>query len=180
MANYREIVTKAVIAKGKKLFTTANCVTVSNKPSTILGCWVINHNFNGVKENNSIKIDGSYDVNIWYSYDNDTKTDVLKVTNNYSEIVKMRDIEDVEGEEIIVRSLKQPNCVKVDSDGNKINYIIEKELGIELVGDIKVKIEANTEEEPWDEIVEEEKVEDKIEEIDQEVKEEFIDENNEM
>ena len=180
MANYREIVTKAVIAKGKKLFTTANCVTVSNKPSTILGCWVINHNFNGVKENNSIKIDGSYDVNIWYSYDNDTKTDVLKVTNNYSEIVKMRDIEDGEGEEIIVRSLKQPNCVKVDIEGNKINYIIEKELGIELVGDIKVKIEANTEEEPWDEIVEEEKVEDKIEEIDQEVKEEFIDENNEM
>ena len=51
-------------------------------------------------------------------------------------------------------------------------------MGIELVGDIKVKIEANTEEEPWDEILEEEKVDDKIEEIETEVKEEFIDDNN--
>ena len=41
MANYREIVTKAVIAKGKKLFTTENKVNVENSPSTILGCWVI-------------------------------------------------------------------------------------------------------------------------------------------
>lgn len=43
MANYREIVTKAVIAKGKKLFTTNNTVKVDKNPSTILGCWVINH-----------------------------------------------------------------------------------------------------------------------------------------
>lgn len=43
MANYREIVTKAVIAKGKKLFTSNGEVKVNNTPSTILGCWVINH-----------------------------------------------------------------------------------------------------------------------------------------
>ena len=42
MNNYREIVTKAVVSKGKKLFTSTNTVTVNN-PSTILGCWVINH-----------------------------------------------------------------------------------------------------------------------------------------
>lgn len=151
MANYREIVTKAVVSKGKKLFTTSNSVTVNN-PSTILGCWVINHNFNGIKQGNQIVIDGSYDVNIWYSYDNDTKTEVLRETNNYREIVNMREVQDISGEEIIVRSLKQPNCVKVEIDGNKINYTVEKELGIELVGDIKVKIETSLEEDPWDEI----------------------------
>lgn len=43
MSNYREIVTKAVVAKGKKLFTTTGTINVSNTPSTILGCWVINH-----------------------------------------------------------------------------------------------------------------------------------------
>jgi len=157
MANYREIVTKAVVSKGKKTFTTTNSVSVNNNPSTILGCWVINHNFNGTKTDDKIIINGSYDVNIWYSYDNDTKTDVVKETNTYNEIINMRNREDVSGEEVIVRSLKQPNCVKVDIDGNKINYVIEKELGIELVGDIKVKVEANMEEDPWDEIVEEEK-----------------------
>lgn len=174
MANYREIVTKAVVSKGKKLFTTTNSVSVSN-PSTILGCWIINHNFSGSKVNNQIIIDGSYDVNIWYSYDNDTKTDVIKETKTYKEIIHMRDNNELDGDEIIVRSLKQPNCIKVDIDGNNINYVVEKELGIELVGDIKVKIETNDEEEAWDEIVEDEKVNnsDTNETIDS-VKEEFI------
>ncbi len=173
MPNYREIVTKAVIGKGKKTFTSTNSVTVENKPSTILGCWVINHNFNGVRNNDQITITGSYDVNIWYSYDNDTKTAVIKETNTYQETVnvKKRD-EEEDNEQIIVRSLKQPSCTKIDIDDNKINYIIEKELGIELVGDIKVKIEANEEEEPWDEIVEEESNLD--EQIENEVDEQFI------
>ena len=178
MANYKEIVTKAVIAKGKKLFTTNSTVKVENNPSTILVCWVINNNFNGVKSGDSIRINGSYDVNIWYSYDNDTKTQVIKETNNYSEVVHLRERdEETSGEEIIVRSLKQPNCVKVDIDGNNINYTIEKELGIELVGDIKVKIEANTEEEPWDEIVEDSKDIDKEEENIESVNEEFLQDN---
>lgn len=168
MNNYREIVTKAVVSKGKKLFTSTNSVTVNN-PSTILGCWVINHNFNGVKEGNKIIIDGSYDVNIWYSYDNDTKTDVVRETNKYSEVINMRERDNGSGEEIIVRSLKQPNCVKVDIDNNNIVYTIEKELGIELVGDIKVKIEANLEEDPWDEIVEDNTMD--------EINEDFIEES---
>ena len=163
MSNYKEIVTKAVVSKGKKLFTTNHNVEVSN-PSTILGCWVINHNFNGTKSNNNIVINGSYDVNIWYSYDNDTKTDVVKETNTYKEVVHMRNVDDIDGEEIIVRSLKQPNPVKVEINGNNINYIIEKELGIELVGDVKVRIEANEEDDNWDEIVEESKEIDNINE----------------
>ena len=174
MTNYREIVTKAVVSKGKKLFTTNNSVVVSN-PSTILGCWLINHNFSGSKINNQIIIDGSYDVNIWYSYDNDTKTDVVKETKTYKEIVNMRDTSEVDGDEIIVRSLKQPNCIKVDIDGDNINYVVEKELGIELVGDIKVKIEANEEEEPWDEIVEEDNTNNDVNnDTIESVKEEFI------
>lgn len=178
MANYREIVTKAVIAKGKKLFTTEDSVKVDNRPTTILGCWVINHNFNGVKYNDQIKIDGSYDINIWYSYDNDSKTEVVRKTNTYSEVVKMRARdEETNGEEIIVRSLKQPSCVKVDIDGDTVNYIIEKELGIELVGDIKVKIEADNDEDPWEEIIDETRANEEINKIDSEVKEDFISDN---
>ena len=64
----------------------------------------------------------------------------------------MREHEEGVDEEIIVRSLRQPSCIKADIEGDNINYTIEKERGIELVGDIKVKIEANLEEDPWDEI----------------------------
>ncbi|MBQ3307173.1 MAG: outer spore coat protein CotE [Bacilli bacterium] len=170
MTNYKEIVTKAVLSKAKRLFTTTKSVSVEN-PSTILGCWVINHNFNGTKRNQDILIDGSYDVNIWYSYDNDTKTNVVKETNQYHEVIHMRDRESHDGEEVIIRSLKQPSCVKADLDGNTITYVIEKELGIELVGDVKVKIEVNGEEDPWDEILEE-NVDEK--EISTNIEEDFI------
>ncbi len=81
----------------------------------------------------------------------------------------MREV-DTDDEEIIVRSLKQPNCVKVDIVDGGIKYIIEKELGIELVSNVKVKIETNDEEDPYDEIFE-----DKNDEIDN-VDENFINE----
>ena len=141
-----------------------------------MGVWVINHNFNGVKSNNEIKINGTYDVNVWYSYDNDTKTDVVRETNTYNEVVRMRDNDnDIDNEQIIVRSLRQPNCVKVEIDGSSINYVIEKELGIELVGDVKVKVQADEDEDPWDEIIEE--TNQNVEaNIDTEVKESYIEE----
>lgn len=43
MASYREIVTKTVIGKGKKIFSNHYNLTPEQVPTTILGCWVINH-----------------------------------------------------------------------------------------------------------------------------------------
>ena len=79
MANYREIVTKAVVSKGKKLFSSTNSVTVNN-PSTILGCWVINHNFSGKKVNNDIISKLSWKYN--YEYSEDSLNRLLKTTVN--------------------------------------------------------------------------------------------------
>lgn len=176
MANYKEIVTKAVIGKGKKTFTNINRVTTDPTPTTILGCWVINHTFQGYKTNGKINIDGSYDVNIWYSYDNDTKTEVVRQTDNYHEVVNVKKREDsdlITNEEIIVRSLHQPSCIKAEVEDGKIVYTIEKELGIELVGDTKVKIAIDEEEEPWDDILDD--VDERVEKtIDEEVNEDYL------
>lgn len=43
MSVFKEIVTKAIIGKGKKYFKDNYSIDVENKPTTILGCWVINH-----------------------------------------------------------------------------------------------------------------------------------------
>ena len=40
---YKEIVTKAVIGKGKKKYKNTYQIAVEQTPSTILGCWIINH-----------------------------------------------------------------------------------------------------------------------------------------
>ena len=177
MASFKEIVTKAVIGKGKKTFTTTNSVTPNCVASTILGCWVINHNFKGYKSGDTITVEGSYDINIWYSCDDDTKTEVVRQKDTYKETVTVprRNESNISGdEEIIVRSLKQPSCIKAEIKDGKIVYTIEKDLGIEIVGDTKVKIAIDEEEDEWDIIddVDSEEVENQI---DNEVKEEFLD-----
>lgn len=184
MANFKEIVTKAVIGKGKKTFVTNHSITPEVEPSTILGCWVINHNFKGYKTGNSINVEGSFDVNIWYSCMNDSKTEVIRQTTNYQEnvIVPRKSESDISSnEEVIVRSLRQPSCVKAEIIDGNINYTIEKELGIEIVGDTKVKIAIDENEDPWEEIGENESqttAENFTEEIEQaieeQVEEEFL------
>jgi len=163
MANYREIISKAIISKGKKTFEEKGIINVSNTPSTVLGCWVINHKFNGIKQNNKIIIDGSYDINIWYSYDNDTKTDVVKETHNYTETVNMRD-NNYDNTEIVLRSLTDPKCVDVKINGDTINYIVNLELGIELVGDVKMKVEVDENVDDYEQIIEESSVDKEIDE----------------
>ena len=164
MANYREIISKAVISKGKKVFSQNDKITVSNTPTTILGCWVINHKFSGIKQNDKIIIDGSYDVNIWYSYDFDTKTDVVKASHTYRETVKMRDVDNnVDNTSIVLRSLTDPKCISVDIDNENINYQVDLELGIELVGDVKVKIAVDDNLDEYNEILEESSIDKEIE-----------------
>ena len=154
MANYKEIVTKAVIGKGKKTLTNTKSISVSNNPTTVLGCWVINHNFHGVKNGDTIGVQGSYDVNIWYSFDNDSQTEVIKdnVTYNENVRIKTREDQDITGEEIIVRSIKQPTCSKAEIKDGGIQYTIDNELGIEVVGDVKIKIADIDEEDDWEDL----------------------------
>lgn len=177
MSAYKEIVTKAVIGKGKKTFTNKYTLDVNNKVDTILGCWVINHNIFGNIDSDSALIKGNFDVNIWYSYDNNTKTTVATDSVSYEERlnIKLRDDNTLNNNtEIIVRALRNPNCIEATSDGNKINYEIEKEIGIEIVGDTKVRILTNDEVDDYDileSVVDSEEV---SKEIDESVNEDFL------
>ncbi|MBP3461445.1 MAG: outer spore coat protein CotE [Bacilli bacterium] len=177
---YKEIVTKAVIGKGKKYFKNNYTITTETTPTTVLGCWVINHKFKGYKSGDKIGVDGSYDVNIWYSYEGDSKTTVVNKKIEYNDLfnLKVKESADLSDDtEIIVRTLSQPNCVKVNiDDNNNINFDIEKEMGVEIVGEKKMKIAVEEDEEPWDLI--EDDVDDLVlNEIDEKVNEDYIKED---
>ena len=146
---YREIVTKAVIGKGRKTYKNEYKITVPEPPSTVLGCWIINHTFQGREVDNKIVIDGSFDANVWYSYDHDTKTNVISQKITYTEEEKMDVSNEGTNKDIIIRSLKQPTCISAKEDGNTINLEVEKELGIEIVGDTIVKVSSIDEDDEW-------------------------------
>ena len=81
--------------------------------------------------------------------------------------------DDYDNTSIIVRSLTDPKCVKVDIDNNKINYQVDLELGIELIGDVKVKVEVLDNLDDYD-LIEEDKKDSISAEIDKEVKEDYL------
>ena len=126
--NYKEIVTKAVIAKGKKNSTNKYTLETEEVPNTILGCWVINHTFNGTNLGNKVLVSGSFDVNVWYSYDNDSKTAVSTQKFNYSDTMRLN-VDDVSSSnEVIVKSIQQPTVSDVSIKDGIVNLNINKEL----------------------------------------------------
>lgn len=175
MSTYKEIVTKAVVGKGKKYFKNKYSVESEITPSTILGCWIINNKFNGKLQGDDAIVNGSFDINIWYSSNNNTKTNVINDTINYSEVINIKSKinADLDDSEIIVKTLKQPECVNATINGNTIDFEIEKELGIEVVGDTKVKILTEEDEDEW-QVFDDKLDEETSKQIDEEVKEDFI------
>ncbi|MEG0794566.1 MAG: outer spore coat protein CotE [Bacilli bacterium] len=166
---FKEIVTKAVIGKAKKTSTNEFLMETEEKPNTVLGCWVINHSFTGSKGNDTINIDGSFDINVWYSFDTDSKTAVSTRKFNYADTMNVPLKEDskiTSASEIIVRCLKQPTVANVSIVDGVVKLSIEKELGVEVVGEAKVKINVEDEEDDYEEIFDEVK-NDEIDDIEE-------------
>ena len=69
MSAYKEIVTKAVVGKGKKYYRNTYVINTDSKPNTVLGCWVINHKFSGHEVDDRIEdafngvSEGKFDIN---------------------------------------------------------------------------------------------------------------------
>lgn len=164
--NYKEIVTKAVIAKGKKNSTNKYTLETEEVPNTILGCWVINHTFNGTNLGNKVLVSGSFDVNIWYSYDNDSKTAVSTQKFNYSDTMRLN-VDDVSSSnEVIVKSIQQPTVSDVSIKDGIVNLNINKELGIEIVGDTKIKVPVEELDDDYVELTDDEEVSKEIDKVD--------------
>ncbi|HIS86998.1 MAG TPA: outer spore coat protein CotE [Candidatus Caccenecus avistercoris] len=176
MASFKEIVTKAVIGKAKKTSVSKFSVTPNEIPDTVLGCWVINHTFEGHGLNGAVVINGGFDVNVWYSYNNDTKTAVATEHFTYEDKmnIKLKDGAVLsDASEIIVRSLTQPTVTDVTTEQGVVNLSIEKELGVEIVGNTMIKVSVEEEEDDY-EVIEDETQEEEIDEVIQEIDEDYL------
>ena len=90
MANYQEILTKAVVGKGTKTTIDDYTLTPNLKPTKVLGCWVINHSLKPILNNNEVYIEGEYEVHIWYAYDEDKNTELHKEKITYNELIPFK------------------------------------------------------------------------------------------
>lgn len=136
----REIITKAVCGKGRKFSQRSHTITPKQSPSNILGCWIINHSFDASKVGDVIEVAGSYDVQIWVSFNNNTDTAVIKEKVNFVENVPLSFFDNnCRGNlEIMAQATQQPNCLEARIVNGDIMVRVESEFAVEVVGETKL------------------------------------------
>ena len=147
--------TKAIVAKGKERTDSKEKLSPPNKPTSILGCWVINHTHSAKKSGKYVEVSGKYDINVWYSHNNHSKTSVFTETIPYKDRIRLhyRDEPTSRLEEVIVDVIQHPNCTEaiISECGEKFVISVERELVAEIVGETKVcvTVHPHTFEEEW-------------------------------
>lgn len=145
----REIITKAVCGKGRKDTKETHSISPSHRPSSILGCWVINHLYNAKKKkDDTVEVNGSYDINIWYSYNDNTKTEVVTERVTYSDYIPLsvRDHHSINNDyEVVAKVVQQPNCLEcnISKKGHQVDVEIEREFIVKIIGETKVYVKVN-------------------------------------
>ncbi|AWB44895.1 outer spore coat protein CotE [Paenibacillus sp. CAA11] len=140
----REIITKAICGKGRKFSTVTHTVTPPHNPTSILGAWIINHQYEAVAAGEGIEVIGTYDVNIWYSYDKNSQTAVAKEKVSYVENVPLTYLDGRHRSstvEVSAEATQEPSTVEaVVSGGGGVIIRVEREFAVELVAETKINV----------------------------------------
>ena len=153
MSNIREIYTKAIVAKGKKLSRNSYTFSLSDNPTSVLGCWLTNHHYEASIKQGVPKIVGTYDVHIWYSCDDDMSSKVEKKQVTYideMQVVKKEQREFESTDSLKARCLGKPKCLNAFLRNSEVVCEVEKEMQLEISGETCIKVEVKNEDEVWD------------------------------
>lgn len=140
----REIVTKAVVSKGKIVDSNEIELEVEDNANKAIGCWIINHNYLSVVENNKVYANGCYDIHIWYAIDESKDTKVFKKTIEYKQEFSLdNNVFDRENSEYKIYCIEYPNCNNLQLVDNKFIINIKKGLAIDVIGESKLLVQVS-------------------------------------
>ncbi|KUO97013.1 outer spore coat protein CotE [Ferroacidibacillus organovorans] len=140
---YREIITDAVCGRGSKYSQHTYTIHTANRPTTIGGCWVMNHSCEGVLIGETVEVRGRFDTNVWYSYNDNSETAVAKDTVSYVEQINLQGLDpncSLDDLSVHVKVKQEPNCVDatIVDDHSEILVRVEIEWLVEVIGPTKV------------------------------------------
>ena len=140
----REIVTKAVVSKGKIVDSSEMEFEVDDRANKVIGCWIINHNYLSVLENNKVYASGCYDVHIWYALNDSGDTNVFKKTVEYRDEFSLDNNNfDKDNCEYKIYCLEYPNCTNLELVNNQFVVTVKKSLAIDVVGESKLLVQVS-------------------------------------
>ena len=143
MNEVREIVTKAKVAKGKKNISLSYNIQSNRAPYSILGCWVINHEFEAERNDDLVDINGVFEVNIWYSTEQNMRTDVLREKVAYKKDIKVKRIVNEylkNTDDILIKILKHPTVTNARIIDGEIKIDVDFEILAEVIGETKMQV----------------------------------------
>lgn len=144
---YREILTKAIIAKGEKEIKEIKTIDTKNNVSKVLGCWIINHIHNIKRSNQKIFIVGCYDAYFWYGYNDNSACGLFYQKFDFEDEIpymfSQESSELNEQNEIKDYVLKQPACTSMKFDNTNITIEIERKYSIDIIGETKLRIKVD-------------------------------------
>ena len=140
----KEIVTKAVVSKGKIIDNKEISFQIVENVNKAIGCWIINHNYLSVVENNKVYCCGRYDVHIWYAINNSADTLLYKKTIDYKEEFNMENSNfDLENSEYKVYCIEYPTCTNLQLFDNVVSINIKKGLALDVIGESKLLVQVS-------------------------------------
>lgn len=140
----KEIVTKAVVSKGKIVDTNEIQLSVDTSVNKAIGCWIINHNYLSVVEGDKVYASGYYDVHVWCAINNSSDTILVKETIEYrDEFVLDNNNFDKENSDYRMYCIEYPSCTNLQLLNNKVLISIKKGLAIDIIGESKLLVQVS-------------------------------------
>lgn len=143
MSEFREIYVKAVCGRSRHAFHDTNILHTDRAVDEILGSRVTSHQFAGVVTSAGVKINGSYDIHVWFTHSGGQNTTVLTKTIDYSRVISFEELGidpgGCDNPQATVRLTHGPIC----SDGtlvagSAIRCTVDVGYLIEVIGDTKL------------------------------------------
>lgn len=140
----REIVTKAVIGKGKRRFEMPiRMPQISGTIGRVLGAFITNHRMDAKKSGDMIEVSGQYDIHVWFTHQDDVESEIIRLTVDYGDIIELTDAlrnHILETDEITVEEVISPYTTDVLLDGGIIIVEMAFEVGVEVIGETKMRV----------------------------------------
>ena len=150
------------------LFQRATNSFCLNSPFSFSGVKLsITHEFEGSRNDDLIDINGSFEVDIWYSTEQNMKTDIIREKVTYKKDIKVKRIVTEylkNSDDILVKILKHPTVTNAKIIDGEIKIDVDFEILAEVIGETKMQVTVFT---PV-------AIDEDIEDLDIEVNEDFL------
>lgn len=134
---FREIFVKTVCGEGYENITESRSFHPNHQPTRILGTEITDHQFKAEYADNRVVVKGTYEMNIWYAYNEGRDTALLAVPVEYEDEVPLKRNEATKDSvcEVRVCSAYGPKVIDSEIRGSDIVVTCSRTWHAEIIGE---------------------------------------------